>query len=58
MPRPIWEIIMRVMVLVKATTESEAGVMPSAELMTAMGRFNEEIAKAVNRAGFAGGCFV
>jgi hypothetical protein len=49
---------MRVMVLVKATTESEAGVMPSAELMTAMGRFNEEIAKAVNRAGFAGGCFV
>ena len=37
---------MRVMVLVKATTESEAGVMPSAELLTAMGRFNEEIAKA------------
>ena len=37
---------MRVMVLVKATTESEAGVMPSAELLTAMGRFNEELAKA------------
>jgi len=37
---------MRVMVLVKATMESEAGVMPSAELLTAMGRFNEEIAKA------------
>src|SRR5271165_1327464 len=37
---------MRVMVLVKATTESEAGVMPSAELLTAMGRFNDEIAKA------------
>ena len=37
---------MRVMVLVKATKESEAGIMPSAELMTAMGRFNEEIARA------------
>ena len=37
---------MRVMVLVKATAESEAGVMPSQELLTAMGRFNEEIAKA------------
>ena len=37
---------MRVMVLVKATAESEAGVMPSPELLTAMGRFNEEIAKA------------
>jgi hypothetical protein len=37
---------MRVMVLVKATTDSEAGVMPSPELLTAMGRFNEEIAKA------------
>ncbi len=37
---------MRVMVLVKATTESEAGVMPSAELLTAMGRFNEELGRA------------
>ncbi len=37
---------MRVMVLVKATKESEAGVMPSTELLTAMGRFNEAIAKA------------
>ena len=37
---------MRVMVLVKATKESEAGVMPEAELMAAMGRFNDEIAKA------------
>ena len=37
---------MRVMVLVKATKESEAGVMPSAELMTAMGRFNDELGKA------------
>ncbi|MBP0495998.1 YciI family protein [Pararoseomonas indoligenes] len=37
---------MRVMVLVKATADSEAGVMPSAELMEAMGRFNEELAAA------------
>ncbi len=37
---------MRVMVLVKATEDSEAGLMPSAELMMAMGRFNEELAKA------------
>ena len=34
------------MVLVKATKEFEAGVMPSAQRLTAMGRFNEEIAKA------------
>ena len=37
---------MRVMVFVKATKESEAGVLPSAELLTAMGRFNEALAKA------------
>ena len=37
---------MRVMVLVKATKDSEAGAMPSAELMEAMGRFNEELANA------------
>lgn len=37
---------MRVMVLVKATSESEAGKMPSTELMAAMGRFNEELIKA------------
>ena len=37
---------MRVMVLVKATKDSEAGVLPTAELLTAMGRFNEELAKA------------
>ena len=30
---------MRVMVIVKATSESEAGVLPSAELLTEMGRF-------------------
>jgi len=37
---------MRVMVLVKASAESEAGAMPSAELLTAMGAFNEDLAKA------------
>ena len=37
---------MRVMVIVKASKESEAGVMPSTELLTAMGKFNEELAKA------------
>ncbi len=37
---------MRVMVLVKATQESEAGVMPSTELLEAMGRYNEELVNA------------
>jgi hypothetical protein len=37
---------MRVMVMVKATPDSEAGKMPSTELMTAMGNFNEELVKA------------
>ena len=37
---------MRVMVLVKATKDSEAGVMPSKELLTEMGKFNEELVKA------------
>ena len=37
---------MRVMVIVKATEDSEAGVMPSTELLTAMGRYNEELVKA------------
>jgi hypothetical protein len=37
---------MRVMVLVKATKDSEAGVMPSTELMAAMGDFNEQLVKA------------
>jgi len=37
---------MRVMVLVKATKDSEAGVMPGEALLTAMGKFNEELAKA------------
>ena len=37
---------MRVMVLIKANEESEAGVMPSAEILTAMGAFNEDLVKA------------
>ena len=37
---------MRVMVIVKATRESEAGEMPTTELLTAMGRYNEELVKA------------
>ena len=37
---------MKVMVMVKATTESEAGAMPSTELLEAMGKFNEELVNA------------
>jgi len=37
---------MRVMVMVKATKSSEAGVMPSEKLLTEMGRFNEQLVKA------------
>jgi hypothetical protein len=37
---------MRCMVVVKASKESEAGVMPSTELLAAMGKFNEELVKA------------
>jgi hypothetical protein len=37
---------MRVMVLVKATRDSEAGIMPSTELLEAMGRYNEQLANA------------
>jgi hypothetical protein len=37
---------MRVMVIVKATKDSEAGVLPSKELLTAMGKYNEELVKA------------
>jgi|SRR5258705_8922685 len=37
---------MQFMVIVKASKDSEAGVMPSTELLTAMGKFNEEMAKA------------
>ena len=37
---------MRVMVLVKATPESEAGELPGTELLEAMGKYNEELVKA------------
>lgn len=37
---------MKFMILVKATKDSEAGVMPSEELLTAMGRYNEELVNA------------
>lgn len=37
---------MRFMILVKATADSEAGKLPSTELMTAMGKFNEELVNA------------
>ncbi|MBL0890876.1 MAG: YciI family protein [Gemmatimonadaceae bacterium] len=37
---------MRVMVIVKATAESEAGIMPSTELLEAMTTYNEELVKA------------
>src|SRR2546425_3621599 len=38
--------MMRFMVLVKANKDSEAGILPSTELLTAMGKFNEALAKA------------
>ena len=37
---------MLVMVLVKATNDSEAGIMPSTELLEAMGKYNEELVNA------------
>ncbi len=37
---------MRFMIIVKATKDSEAGVMPSEQLLSEMGKFNEELAKA------------
>src|SRR5438128_11543649 len=37
---------MRFMVIVKANKDSEAGVLPSTECLTAMGKFNEELVKA------------
>lgn len=37
---------MRVMVLVKATEKSEAGILPSEELLAAMGKYNEELVRA------------
>ena len=37
---------MRFLMIVKATKESEAGILPGPELLAAMGKFNEEMAKA------------
>src|SRR5438094_3038142 len=37
---------MRFMVIVKANKESEAGVLPNEEILTKMGKFNEELVKA------------
>lgn len=37
---------MRFMVLVKASAESEAGILPDEQILTAMGKFNEELVKA------------
>lgn len=37
---------MKVMVIIKATTNSEAGVMPSTELLDAMSKYNDELIKA------------
>ena len=37
---------MRLMVMVKATKDSEAGMMPSTELLEAMGKYNEELVNA------------
>ena len=37
---------MRVMVIVKANKDSEAGIMPNEQILTAMGKYNEELVKA------------
>jgi hypothetical protein len=45
-PRGEGEIAMRVMVIVKANKDSEAGLLPSPELLNRMGKYNEELQKA------------
>jgi hypothetical protein len=45
---------MRCMVIVKASKDSEKGVMPSADLLAAMGKYNEELVKAGILQGAAG----
>jgi len=42
----IGDCIMRFMILVKSTKDSEAGIMPNEQLLTEMGRFNEALVKA------------
>jgi hypothetical protein len=44
--KKVKENTMRVMVLMKANADSEAGVMPSQQLLTDMGKFNEELVNA------------
>jgi hypothetical protein len=44
--QPTGETKMRFMVIVKATEDSEAAKLPSTELLTGMGKFNEELVKA------------
>src|SRR5437868_13632993 len=43
---PTKETAMRVMVIVKANEESESGKLPDEKILTAMGKFNEELVKA------------
>jgi hypothetical protein len=43
---PNKETTMRFMVIVKATKESEAGILPDEQMLAAMGKYNEELAKA------------
>jgi hypothetical protein len=45
-PLQTGETTMRFMVMVKASPESEAGIMPGEQLLTEMGRYNEELVKA------------
>src|SRR5258705_1567539 len=45
-PKRKGETPMRCMVIVKASKDSEAGILPSTELLTNMGKFNEELVKA------------
>ena len=45
---------MRCMVIVKASKDTEAGVMPSTEMLTAMGKFNEQTGEGRNHAGGRG----
>src|SRR5215471_13120005 len=44
--KPEGEITMRFMVIVKASKESEAGILPSKEIFAAMNKFNEQLVKA------------
>src|SRR2546429_1726566 len=44
--QPRGEMTMRFMILVKANKDSEAGVLPNERALSAMGKFNEELAKA------------